>query len=155
MLINFHGKHVLTDPVFGESIGLHFPFGLSFGPRQLVHCALMPEELPLLDLVVQSHAHMDHLDTRSWRQQRPSQAVVMAARNERYIRRFGFSPVTELRWGGSAEVAGLVAIARVISEQQEEAAETSETEKKSKPRMHMDAPRWRVARTPLPSRLVT
>ncbi len=107
LLINFHGKNVLTDPVFGASVGLHLPLGISFGPRRLVRCALGPEELPRLDLIVQSHAHMDHLDTRSWRQLQPGPAVVMAARNERYIRRFGFSPVTELRWGESTEVAGL------------------------------------------------
>src|SRR5213593_2640918 len=86
LLINFCGKHVLTDPVFGESVGLHLPFGLSFGPRRLVRCALRPEELPSLDLIVQSHAHMDHLDTRSWRRLKPGPAVIMAAHNARYVR---------------------------------------------------------------------
>lgn len=105
LLMNLHGKHVLTDPVFGESVGLHFPFGLSFGPRRLVQCALQPDELPPIDLIVQSHAHMDHLDTRSWRQLKPGPAVVMAAHNARYIR--GFAPVTELNWGESTEVAGM------------------------------------------------
>src|SRR5437867_11299755 len=110
--MNLHGKNVLTDPVFGASVGLHLPLGISFGPRRLVRCALQPEELPALDLIVQSHAHMDHLDTRSWRRLRPghapsvaSPAVVMAAHNARYIRRFGFEPVTELDWGESVEVA--------------------------------------------------
>ena len=116
LLMNLHGKNVLTDPVFGASVGLHLPLGISFGPRRLVRCALNPEELPRLDLIVQSHAHMDHLDTRSWRRLRPvalgkalphSPAVVMAAHNARYIRRFGFEPVTELDWGESVEVAGV------------------------------------------------
>src|SRR6266446_5859770 len=107
LLMNLHGKNVLTDPVFGESVGLHLPLGISFGPRRLVGCALNPEELPRLDLIVQSHAHMDHLDTRSWRRLRPGPAVVMAAHNARYIRRFGFEPVTELDWGESVEAAGV------------------------------------------------
>ena len=107
LLMNLHGKNVLTDPVFGASVGLHLPLGISFGPRRLVRCALEPEELPRLDLIVQSHAHMDHLDTRSWRRLRPGPAVVMAAHNARYIRRFGFERVTELDWGESVEVAGV------------------------------------------------
>ncbi len=106
LLMHLRGKNVLTDPVFGESVGLHLPLGISFGPRRPVRCALNPEELPRLDLIVQSHAHMDHLDTRSWRRLRPGPAVVMAAHNARYIRRFGFEPVTELDWGESVEVAG-------------------------------------------------
>jgi L-ascorbate metabolism protein UlaG (beta-lactamase superfamily) len=114
LLMNLHGKNVLTDPVFGASVGLHLPLGISFGPRRLLRCALNPEELPRLDLIVQSHAHMDHLDTRSWRRLRPgharsvaSPAVVMAAHNARYIRWFGFEPVRELDWGESVEVAGV------------------------------------------------
>ena len=107
LLINFYGKHILTDPVFGESVGVHLPLGISFGPRRLVRCALTPEELPALDLIVQSHAHMDHLDTRSWRQLKPGPAVIMAEKNGRYVRRFGFAPVTELNWNESTEAAGI------------------------------------------------
>ena len=111
LLINFYGKHILTDPVFGDSVGVHLPLGISFGPRRLVRCALKPEELPALDLIVQSHAHMDHLDTRSWRQLKRGPAVIMAAENSRYIRRYGFEPVTELRWGESADTAGIAVTA--------------------------------------------
>jgi len=105
LLINFYGKHVLTDPVFGESVGIHLPGRLSFGPRRLVRCALAPGDLPALDLVVQSHAHMDHLDVRSWKQLRQRPAVVMATDNARYIRGLGFRRVTELQWGDTTEVA--------------------------------------------------
>jgi L-ascorbate metabolism protein UlaG (beta-lactamase superfamily) len=105
LLINLRGKTILTDPVFGASVGIHLPFGMNLGPRRLIHCALRPDELPPLDLIVQSHAHMDHLDVRSWRKLRSGPAVVMATRNERYIRKFGFAPVTELRWGQSINAA--------------------------------------------------
>ena len=107
LLINFYGRHILTDPVFGESVGIHLPGRISFGPRRLVRCALTPDELPPLDLVVQSHAHMDHLDTRTWKQLRQRPAVVMAADNARYVRRLGFSRVTELHWGDATEIAGV------------------------------------------------
>jgi L-ascorbate metabolism protein UlaG (beta-lactamase superfamily) len=72
-----------------------------------VRCALPAGELPPLDLIVQSHAHLDHLDLRSWHQLRPGPAVVMACGNARYIRRFGFERVTELRWGDSVTVTGV------------------------------------------------
>jgi L-ascorbate metabolism protein UlaG (beta-lactamase superfamily) len=104
VLINFYGKRILTDPVFGESVGLHLPGRISFGPRRLVRCALTSDELPPLGLVVQSHAHMDHLDIRSWKQLRQRPAVVMAPDNARYIRGLGFSPIKELRWGETAEI---------------------------------------------------
>lgn len=108
LLINLRGKFILTDPVFSTSVGIHLPFGMNLGPRRLVHCALGSDELPPLDLIVQSHAHMDHLDVRSWRQLRPGPAVVMATRNERYIRPLGFASVTELHWGQSTEAADVM-----------------------------------------------
>jgi L-ascorbate metabolism protein UlaG (beta-lactamase superfamily) len=107
MLMNFYGKWILTDPVFGRSVGVHGPFGLSIGPRRLVLCALKPKELPVVDLILQSHAHMDHLDTRSWKRLKTGPAVVMAPGNERYIRRLGFAPVAELHWGQSTDTAGV------------------------------------------------
>jgi len=107
VLINFYGRWILTDPVFGRSVGIHLPGGISFGPRRLIDCPLRPAELPPLDLVVQSHAHMDHLDTQSWRQLPRSVPVVMATNNGQYLRRRGLRAVTELRWGESTEVAGV------------------------------------------------
>src|SRR5438552_655793 len=38
-------------------------------------------------------------------------AVVMAAGNERYIRHLGLSPVMELEWGQSVEIAGVTVTA--------------------------------------------
>lgn len=114
LLINLHGKTILTDPVFSSSVGIHLPFGMNLGPRRLIQCALEPDELPPLDLIVQSHAHMDHLDVRSWRQLRRGPAVVMATRNQRYIRRFGFAPVTELHWGQSIHAADVTVSAMEV-----------------------------------------
>lgn len=107
LLINLRGKLILTDPVFSEIVGLHLPWGTKMGPRRLIHCPLEPEQLPPLDLIVQSHAHMDHLDTASWKRLPVGPAVVMAARNQRYIRRLGFAPITELEWGESTTAGGV------------------------------------------------
>lgn len=103
MLINFYGKWILTDPVFGESIGLHLLGFLSFGPRRLVHCALRADELPPLDLVLLSHAHMDHLDLKSLRQLKPGPAIVTALHTSHYLR----LPAHELHWNESVELNGV------------------------------------------------
>ena len=107
LLINLYGTHIVTDPVFGERVGIRILGFLRFGPRRLVSCALQPDGLPRLDLIVQSHAHLDHLDVWSWKQLPRQTAVVMATNNARHIRHLGFSPLTELRWGESTEMAGV------------------------------------------------
>jgi L-ascorbate metabolism protein UlaG (beta-lactamase superfamily) len=64
VLINFYGKIILTDPVFFERVGLYF-LGLTFGPSRYTLPALNIEEIPKPDLVLISHAHMDHMDYAS------------------------------------------------------------------------------------------
>lgn len=51
MLINFYGTTILTDPVFGNWL----PF-----PRRKVGPGLKIEQLPKLDIILQSHTHWDH-----------------------------------------------------------------------------------------------
>ena len=64
VLINFYGTWIITDPVFSERVGI--PLGpLTIGPRRMVLAPLQPEELPPLDLILISHAHMDHTDMPS------------------------------------------------------------------------------------------
>jgi L-ascorbate metabolism protein UlaG (beta-lactamase superfamily) len=106
LLINFFGRRIITDPVFFESVGFRVVGLISFGPKRLIPCALQPDELPPLDLIIQSHAHLDHLDVRSWKQLSRSTAVVMAANNSRHIRHLGFHRVTELHWGESTDAPG-------------------------------------------------
>ncbi len=61
ILINFFGKWIITDPVLKERIGLYF-FGTSIGPSRLTPPALSFDEIPKPDLILLSHAHMDHMD---------------------------------------------------------------------------------------------
>lgn len=61
VLLNFCGVTILTDPVLGKRVGASTPLGTA-GPKRLVAPALRPSELPEIDLVLLSHAHMDHFD---------------------------------------------------------------------------------------------
>ena len=63
-LINFYGVRVLTDPALFPRIGVD-AWLTTFGPLRLTSCALLPSQLPEIDLVLVSHAHFDHLDTPS------------------------------------------------------------------------------------------
>jgi L-ascorbate metabolism protein UlaG (beta-lactamase superfamily) len=61
VLLNFHDSWILTDPALERRIGIGR--GLAkLGPRRLVQPGLRVRELPSLDLILLSHAHMDHTD---------------------------------------------------------------------------------------------
>jgi L-ascorbate metabolism protein UlaG (beta-lactamase superfamily) len=101
VLINFYGVRILTDPVLFARIGVDALIG-TIGPLRLVQCALTPEELPDLDLVLVSHAHFDHLDTPSLAAVRGMPAVVMAKATSDLLPRRHYSSITELGWNESA-----------------------------------------------------
>ena len=61
MLINFFGKWILTDPVLKDRVGIYF-FGTSIGPSRMTPPALTFDEIPKPDIILLSHAHMDHMD---------------------------------------------------------------------------------------------
>ena len=66
VLIDFAGTMILTDPAFFARIGPSLG-PLTIGPKRVVAAALTPEELPPLDAVVVTHAHLDSLDLPSLR----------------------------------------------------------------------------------------
>lgn len=103
VLINFYGVRILTDPVLFPRIGVDVGLG-SIGPLRLVQCALTPEALPEIDLVLVSHAHFDHLDTPSLAALRGRPAAVMAPSTSDLLPRRYYSSVEELRWDTSSRV---------------------------------------------------
>jgi L-ascorbate metabolism protein UlaG (beta-lactamase superfamily) len=103
VLINFYGVRILTDPTLFARIGIDLGVG-SLGPLRLVSCALTPEALPEIDLVLVSHAHFDHLDTPSLAAVRGRPAAVMAAETSDLLPGRSYSSVSELRWDESMTV---------------------------------------------------
>ncbi|HLL74884.1 MAG TPA: MBL fold metallo-hydrolase [Pyrinomonadaceae bacterium] len=104
LLINFYGTWLLTDPALRRRVGLRIAPGVTLGPRRLVEPALGPHELPRLDAVLVSHAHMDHCDLATLRRLPKSARAVVQRGNLDLVRRF--QSADELAWGESVEVAG-------------------------------------------------
>jgi L-ascorbate metabolism protein UlaG (beta-lactamase superfamily) len=103
VLINFYGTWLLTDPALRTRIGVRVG-SVTLGPRRLVRPALSFRELPALDAVLVSHAHMDHCDLGTLRHlPRRAHAIVQKGNGD-LVRRF--ARVSELSWGQSVEVAG-------------------------------------------------
>jgi L-ascorbate metabolism protein UlaG (beta-lactamase superfamily) len=115
VLINFYGLRIITDPTLHARIGVDVGLG-SVGPLRLVQCALSPDEVPEIDLVLVSHAHFDHLDTPSLAAVRGRPAAVMATATSDLLPRRYYSSVTELRWDESTTIGtrGREALVRAI-----------------------------------------
>ena len=75
--LNFYGFTILTDPVLMPRVGANTCLG-TIGPRRLIAPAISPGQLPPIDLVLLSHAHMDHLDFATLRALPGRPQVVMA-----------------------------------------------------------------------------
>lgn len=103
VLINFYGMRILTDPTLYPRIGVDLGVG-SLGPLRLVQCALTPDALPEIDLVLVSHAHFDHLDTPSLGAVRGRPAAVMAVATSDLLPQRYYSSVSELRWNETATI---------------------------------------------------
>ena len=104
VLIRVDGFTILTDPVFSARIGIKIgPFTL--GVKRLVHPAVHPLELPVPDLILLSHAHMDHLDRPSLRKlENLRTSVITAVGTSDLLRVKHYQAVHELRWGESRRV---------------------------------------------------
>jgi L-ascorbate metabolism protein UlaG (beta-lactamase superfamily) len=99
VLINFFGTKIITDPVFSERIGINVLGLTTIGPKRLVAPALSFEELPPIDLILLSHAHMDHLDVPTLRRFDPKIPIVMAKNTSDVIDGLSFKTVIEMDWG--------------------------------------------------------
>jgi L-ascorbate metabolism protein UlaG (beta-lactamase superfamily) len=99
VLINFFGITILTDPALNARVGLGAgPFIL--GPKRYVKPALRFAELPPIDLVLLSHAHMDHFDLPTLRRFDSRPAVVTARATADLLRWTRLRRrVNELDWG--------------------------------------------------------
>jgi L-ascorbate metabolism protein UlaG (beta-lactamase superfamily) len=112
VLIKIDGYTIITDPVFSTRAGLHLG-PVTIGVKRLVSPPLTLKQLPKIDLVLLSHAHMDHFDIPSLRRlEHQSTNVVTASRTGDLLRVGQYGAVHEVGWGqeqrvGPATVKGL------------------------------------------------
>ena len=103
VLINFYGLWMVTDPVLATRCGLRFG-PITIGPRRKVKPALTVRELPPIDLLLLSHAHMDHLDLWTLRRLPGRPHAVTAAKLGDLLKGVPVAGVTELAWDESAGI---------------------------------------------------
>jgi L-ascorbate metabolism protein UlaG (beta-lactamase superfamily) len=103
VLINFEGLNIITDPVLFPRIGAHSIFG-TFGPIRRQACALNPAQLPKIDLVLLSHAHLDHFDIRSLNALKGSVHAVSARNTTDLLEQTAIREFSELGWGEKKQV---------------------------------------------------
>ena len=104
VVISIDGFIVITDPVFSNRIGIGLG-PVTVGLKRLVEPALTLAEIPRADLILLSHAHMDHFDLPSLRRLEGRKTTVITAVNTSdllRVKRYG--AVHELGWGQSMRV---------------------------------------------------
>lgn len=104
VLVGFYGFNILTDPVLCRRIGADTFVG-TVGPKRLVAPALRAQQLPPIDLVLLSHAHMDHLDLATLRQLPGNPQTVTAHATGDILSETRLRNPLELRWGEEARVS--------------------------------------------------
>lgn len=107
VLLKVDGVTILTDPVFSKRVGLNLG-PVTLGVKRLVEPAIAPSHLPKIDLVLISHAHMDHVDLPSLRKLESRHTrVVTAANTSDLLRVKRYAGVEELRWNDQTRAAGI------------------------------------------------
>lgn len=110
VLINFFGKWILTDPVLFERVGVYF-LGTNMGPNRITPPALKFDEMPKPDLILLSHAHMDHMDyltLKSFADKYPDQIdVVTAYLTKDVIDDLKWKSLVSIDWNNEAVIDSL------------------------------------------------
>ncbi len=104
VLLKIDGFTILTDPVLGNRVGVNLG-PVTVGLKRLIAPALRISQLPHIDLVLLSHAHMDHFDVATLRGlQNRGTTVVTAAKTSDLLRAGRYASVKELAWGERTRV---------------------------------------------------
>jgi len=98
VLIDFYGIRILTDPAFGTRVGISLGLGTA-GPKRYIAPALSLRQLPPVDVLLLSHAHMDHMDLPSLQRLSKTPLTVTAELTQDVLDGTGLKQTTELRWG--------------------------------------------------------
>ncbi|HEV2885442.1 MAG TPA: MBL fold metallo-hydrolase [Jatrophihabitans sp.] len=102
-LIRYGELAVLTDPNFLHQ-GQRAYLGYGLTAKRLTEPALIPEQLPALDLIVLSHLHGDHWDRQAQRGLDRQLPIVTTPHASKRLQIRGFSRATGLRTWGSTEM---------------------------------------------------
>ena len=108
VLIQVGGLNILTDPIWS---GRASPVQ-AVGPQRFRAPGMRFQDLPLVDLVLVSHNHFDHMDedTLARLAEDHDPLFVVPLANCRYLERFGVERCRELDWWEVHEAAGGVSI---------------------------------------------
>jgi L-ascorbate metabolism protein UlaG (beta-lactamase superfamily) len=107
LLMNYFGTRVVADPSLFSRVGMSIDSIVTIGPKRRVDPPLGPAELQQLDLILITHAHMDHLDVPSLKSLPKTAVVVACEKCSKIIAPLGFKDVRELKWGETTTVKGL------------------------------------------------
>jgi L-ascorbate metabolism protein UlaG (beta-lactamase superfamily) len=102
--LSIDGFTILTDPVFSTRIGIRLG-PVTLGLKRLVEPASTLAAVPRPDLILLSHAHMDHFDIPTLRRlENRGTAVITAANTTDLLRPNRYGSVQELRWNQTTQV---------------------------------------------------
>jgi L-ascorbate metabolism protein UlaG (beta-lactamase superfamily) len=99
MLIHLAGKWILTDPVLSERVGIEI-CGRVIGIERYTQPARTLETLPKPDIILLSHAHLDHTDVPTLRRfaaKYPNEIHIVTAKNTHDI-------IDDLAWKSVHEI---------------------------------------------------
>ncbi len=104
VLLKLDGVTILTDPVLGNRVGVSLG-PVTVGLKRLVAPALRVHQLPKIDVILLSHAHMDHFDLATLRALESRETtVVTASKTSDLLRAHRYAAVHELGWGERVRV---------------------------------------------------
>ena len=104
VVLSIDGFTILTDPVFSKRIGIRVG-PLTVGLKRLVEPAAALASIPHPDLILLSHAHMDHFDIPTLRSlEHRGTTVITAANTSDLLRVRKYGSVRELRWNETTQV---------------------------------------------------
>jgi len=98
VLLNFYGIRILTDPALARHVGISLGVA-TLGPKRFVAPALKAQELPPIDVLLLSHAHMDHMDLPTLRSLAKPSLTITAKRTSDILAGAGLKSPAELAWG--------------------------------------------------------
>jgi L-ascorbate metabolism protein UlaG (beta-lactamase superfamily) len=99
VLINFFGTTILTDPVLVKWI----PY-----PRRITDIPYKVEDLPDIDIVAVSHAHLDHLNKPTLKRLgKKSKNIIIPKNCSDLVSKYEFDNTIELSWLSSHSIDGV------------------------------------------------